>query len=40
MNYVFDQTEQTCVCAELADTFKILMLFEMVPNNMILRPAQ
>lgn len=40
MNYVFDQAEQTCVCAELADTFEILMLFEMLPKHMIFTPAQ
>lgn len=27
-----------CVCAELADTFEILMLFEILPKHMI--PAQ
>lgn len=40
INYVFDQAEQTCDCAELADTFEILVLFEMLPKHMIFLPAQ
>ena len=40
MNYVLDQMEQTCVCAALADTFEILMLFEMLPKHTIFTPAQ
>lgn len=33
---VFDQAEQTCVCAELADTFEFLILSEMLPKHTIL----
>lgn len=39
MNYVFDQAEQTCVCAELAHTFEILTVFEMLPMHMIFMSA-
>lgn len=35
ISYVFDQAEQTCVYAELADTFENLTVFERLPVHMM-----